>query len=46
MTLCRWIRSGVSTSYAYELTFRLTMKKLMYFEVSIRLFLDLRVRFY
>ena len=46
MTLCRRIRLGVSTSYVYELTFHLTVKGLMYFEVSIRLFPDLIVTFY
>ena len=44
MTLCRRIRSGVSTSYVYELTFHLTVKGPMYFDVSVRLFLDLIVK--
>ena len=45
MTLFRLIRSRVSTSYTCELTFRLTIKGLMYFEVSIWFFPDLIVRF-
>ena len=44
MTLCRQIRSGVSTSYVCELTFCLTVKGLMYFEVSVRLFPNLIVK--
>ena len=45
MTLCRRIRSGVSTSYACEPIFRLTVKGPMYFDVSVRLFPDLIVKF-
>ena len=44
MTLYRRIRSGVSTSYACEPTFRLTVKGPMYFKVSVRLFPDLIVK--
>ena len=45
MTLCRWIRLGVSISYTCEPTFHLTMKGPMYFEVSIWLFPNSIVRF-
>ena len=44
MTLCKRIRSGVSTSYACEPTFRLTVKGPMHFEVSVQLFPDLIVK--
>ena len=44
ITLCRRIQSGVSTSYACDLTFCLSVKGPMYSEVSVRLFPDLIVK--
>ena len=46
MTLYRQIRLEVSTLYTCELTFHLTVKGPMDFEVSIWLFPDLIVRFH
>ena len=45
ITLYRPIQLGVCTLYICEPTFHLTMKRLIYFEVSIRLFPKLIVRF-